>query len=359
LRNVVNDDHELSGELRSDERRRRLRRRRSFSPMLPRIAADRRDIVTGVAGGCPGAVEWPAMGKRASPRSHAVVPTSADVKRGKARAHVVAAIRARRNAEAAHKARLRELEHRTQLLRQLAFKLTLTEQHAREQLAKSLHNDLQQALYSSRLRLDRLASRMADRGAREADLVGQVRDNLDEAIRAAGSLARELFPLTLHDAGLPASLMWFAAWAEDKYGLHVELMADPEANPTARDLRTLLFESLKELLLNVAKHAQTDRVAIELAHAPNGAIRLTVADCGVGFEPARVFASGSTRGTGLGLLGIRERLALFGGQVNMDAAPGRGARITVMVHDGTIADTTSRARRRPRRQRTVIPHLAR
>jgi signal transduction histidine kinase len=266
------------------------------------------------------------------------------VKRAKALAHVVAGLRASGNAEAVRTARSRELERRTQRLRQLAVKLTLTEQHAREQLAKSLHSDVQQLLCSSRMRLDRLASRMVARGADEADLLDQVRHNLDEAIRAVAHVTKDLFPLMLHDAGLPASLNWLAAWAEDKFGLHVDLTADPKANPTARDIRTLLFESVKELLLNVANHAQTDNVAIELAHAPNGAIRLTVSDCGVGFEPARVFAAGSTRGTGLGLLSIHERLALVRGQVDIDAAPGRGARITVIV---------------PRRQRTTVPNVTR
>lgn len=235
----------------------------------------------------------------------------------------------RRRAEDALAERSRELERRAGQLQRLASELTLAEQHTREQLAKSLHDHLQQILFSGRLKVERLARRLTANGGADASLLDQVRQELDEAIAMARSLARELFPPMLHDSGLAAALNWLSGWAEEKYGLRVELSADPRANPARRDVRTLVFESVRELLFNVAKHARTDRAAVDLALTPDGSLRITVVDDGVGFDPASMLELDHGRGAGFGLLTIRERLALLGGRLDIDAAPGRGARFVL------------------------------
>jgi CheY-like chemotaxis protein len=135
----------------------------------------------------------------------------------------------------------------------------------------------------------------------------------------------------LHDVGLAAALTWLQGWAQQQYGLTVDLRADPGATPVARDVRTLVFESVKELVFNAVKHAKVDRLAIELALTEAGDVHLTVTDGGAGFEPEDLLATGRTRGTGFGLIAIRERLASLGGRLDIEAAPGRGARFTLTV----------------------------
>lgn len=226
--------------------------------------------------------------------------------------------------------RTAELERRTAQLSRLATDLTLAEQHAREQLAKTLHDHLQQLLFGATLKLDRLATRAA-RGDVDLDLVASARSDIDDAIAAARSLSVELFPPALHERGLPAALEWLAGWMRQKYGLSVRISADAQANPGRHDLRILLFESCKELLFNVVKHAKTNQVAVKVALGPHQTLCITVTDKGAGFDPALTFDVARAQQPGLGLFSIRERLALLGGRLDIESAPGRGARFTLVA----------------------------
>jgi PAS domain S-box-containing protein len=224
-----------------------------------------------------------------------------------------------------------ELEKRTAQLSRLAAELTLAEQRAREQLAKTLHDGLQQLLFSARLTIDRVTKLVADRCDREKALLDNAVGQLDEAIVASRSLAVELFPRTLHDGGLPPALVWLADWMRQRYRVSVDVSADPRASPSARDVRTLVYESVRELLFNAVKHAGIDRVSVRLWLDEDGALRVEVSDEGVGFDPAAWSARADSHHVGLGLFGIRERLALLGGRLDIDSERGKGARFLVIV----------------------------
>lgn len=232
--------------------------------------------------------------------------------------------------------RATELERRTLQLSQLASELTLAEQRAREQLAKTLHDHLQQLLFGATLKLERLAKRDVHRAPDDRSLLDRARADLDEAIAAARSLSVELFPPVLHDSGLPEALTWLAGWMERKYGLSVQLQVDASATCDRKDMRTLVFESVRELLFNAVKHAKVERVTLAAAACDDESLRITVADEGVGFDPAKALNPSAVRTGGLGLFSIRERLGLLGGQFEIDSAPGRGTRfiLTVPRHGG-------------------------
>jgi PAS domain S-box-containing protein len=237
----------------------------------------------------------------------------------------------RRRAASALQERTVELEHRTAQLSQLASDLTLAEQHAREQLAKTLHDGLQQLLLVASLNLDQQIKRDSQRGAASVELLVQAKSHLDEAIAAARALSFELYPPLLQGSGLPAALTWLADWTRNKYGLEVQVSADPFANSTRKDVRTLLFESVRELLLNVVKHAQVDRVAVELTAVPDGMLCITVADQGIGFDTTALTDRAKTGGGGWGLFSIRERLTLLGGRFEIESSPGHGTRFRLFA----------------------------
>lgn len=244
-------------------------------------------------------------------------------------------ITARKQATNALRASRERLEQRTTQLSRLASELVLTEQRARAQLAKTLHDHLQQLLFSSRLKLGRAAARLADRAPTESDLLSRASQELDEAISAARSLAVELSPPGLHEAGLPSAVGWLAGWVRDKYGLTMEVTIDADANPERRDIRTLVFESLRELVFNVVKHARVDHVTVALTGKPPDTIELTVEDRGVGFDPSAVWHPANPGESGLGLFSIRERLALLGGRLDVTSTPGKGARFVLAVPRGS------------------------
>jgi PAS domain S-box-containing protein len=246
----------------------------------------------------------------------------------------------RRRAAAALQERTVELERRTAQLSQLASDLTLAEQHAREQLAKTLHDGLQQLLLIAALNLDQQMKHDGEAGASPAEHLVQAKSHIEEAITAARSLSFELFPPALQSSGLPAALTWLADWTRNKYGIEVQVSAAPLANSTRKDVRTLLFESVRELLLNAVKHAHADRVSVDLAVDADGMLCITVTDQGIGFEPAEVGESAKGGPPGWGLFSIRERLTLLGGRFDIDSSPGQGARFRLVAPLGA-QDTSS------------------
>src|SRR5262249_19027523 len=149
--------------------------------------------------------------------------------------------------------RTNELEHRTAQLSRLASDLTLAEHHAREQIAKMLHDSLQQLLVIASINLDEHIKRPS---SAPPDLIEKAKVHRDDAIAAARTLSFELSPPVLQHADLPEALVWLATWMNQKYGLNVQVSADPRATSTRKDVRTLLFESTRELLFNVVKHAK-------------------------------------------------------------------------------------------------------
>jgi CheY-like chemotaxis protein/anti-sigma regulatory factor (Ser/Thr protein kinase) len=170
---------------------------------------------------------------------------------------------------------------------------------------------------------------MRDPKGNHVRLLQQARANISEAMEAARTLSVDLFSPRLHEGGLPAALAWLAKRTQQRYGITVNVTADAGANPEAKDVRTLIFESVRELLFNVVKHAQVDRVDIDLGFGPGDTIHLHVTDQGVGFDPAVVLDH--QHQIGLGLFSIQERLALLGGRLDVQSAPGKGTRFSLII----------------------------
>jgi CheY-like chemotaxis protein len=249
----------------------------------------------------------------------------------------------RQRAASALQDRTAELEYRTTQLSQMAWDVTLAEHHAREQIAKTLHDGLQQLLVIVDLNLQQQLKRDSEAGATPSVLLSEAKHHLHEAMAAARSLNIELFPPVLQHSGLPAALTWLADWTRDKYKLDVQIVADPRADSARKDVRTLVFESVRELLFNTVKHAQADRVTMELALDADDQLRVTVTDHGVGFEAARLHDRWSGGQVGWGLFSIRERLTLLGGCFTIDSAPGRGTRVCLVAPRGAAPSTVAGA----------------
>jgi CheY-like chemotaxis protein/anti-sigma regulatory factor (Ser/Thr protein kinase) len=123
---------------------------------------------------------------------------------------------------------------------------------------------------------------------------------------------------------------------EEKHGLTVALVAGKDLLPLAEDVKLLLFESVRELLLNVVKHAGVRSAKVDLRCVGGTAMRITVEDSGRGFDPAIPRKVGAPGG-GLGIFGITERLDLIGGQMQIESAPGQGSRFILTVPTRTAA----------------------
>jgi PAS domain S-box-containing protein len=214
-----------------------------------------------------------------------------------------------------------ELRHRAEQLRALAGELAQTEQRERRRLAGVLHDHLQQLLVGAKFR-----TAVLGRTPEVADAATEIEQLLSEAIAASRSLTAELSPPILHEAALPAALEWLASSLAAKHNLQVELSAGDGELPLAEDVKTLLFEAVRELLFNVVKHAGVLRAKVTLSRHDGETARVIVSDDGKGFEPDKLQLAAHGPDGQFGLFSIRERLTWVGGRMTIESAPGRGSR---------------------------------
>jgi PAS domain S-box-containing protein len=219
--------------------------------------------------------------------------------------------------------RTAEARHLADQLRALASELSQTEQRERKRLAAILHDHLQQLLVAAHMHLDMV--KRADQATAAAAIQG-VQSILKEAIDASRSLTVELSPPILEQAGLAAALGWLAARMQEKHHFQVHVQADYDAAPTDERTRVLLFESVRELLLNAAKHSGVQEANVTLMRTAQGWTRVVVEDGGRGLDPAEV-QSRVAEGGSFGLFSIQQRITYLGGRMAIESTLGTGTRV--------------------------------
>ena len=129
--------------------------------------------------------------------------------------------------------------------------------------------------------------------------------------------------------GLAAALKWYVQAYEKRRSIQSTFVLQGTPSRLPSEIETVLFRINQEALTNIAKHAAAAHVTVTLAFQPSQ-VWLLVEDDGRGFDPEQVLQR-TTPGAGWGLLGMKERASLIGGQVEIDSTPGKGTRITTAV----------------------------
>ena len=235
--------------------------------------------------------------------------------------------------------RTAELEERARQLARLSSQLTVAEQRERRRLGTIIHDHLQQLLVGAKLRLEVLGRDLEEDQRKDLDQVYQL---LMEALQTGRSLNAQLSPNVLFERGLAAGLEWLAASMGRIYPIEVETDIDPDLGMGREDASVLLFESVRELLFNVVKHAQASSARLSMGRDEGDRLRITVEDQGVGFDPA-LLSRGAGAEERLGLFSIRERLELLGGGLEIESAPGKGTVFTLTVPMGALLGSTPEA----------------
>jgi signal transduction histidine kinase len=202
----------------------------------------------------------------------------------------------------------------------------VTEETERQKLAEDLHDNLAQVLHVAKMKLAEL--RFGAGGDGQQLLFEEVDKLLGRANQSARSLSYQLSPPVLHELGLIAALEWLGEEMKRQYRLVVRLKNDGDAKSLDQRTRVILFRAVRELLVNVAKHAGVHRAAISVRRKGERII-VKVQDHGVGFNPKVVHDPKETHG--LGLFSIRERLEYLGGSMEIRSAVGRKTAITLSM----------------------------
>jgi len=208
-------------------------------------------------------------------------------------------------------------------LRSLASELSLAEERSRREIATILHDRIGQMLAAIKLKLDAL--RASPRLPEQTDTVAEAIALIEQTIQDARSLTQELSPPLLYEFGLEAALQWLADEFRKQHSIDVVFSDDGTDKPLDNDVRAVLFQAARELLVNIDKHSQATAASISIARRRKN-IELSVEDNGVGFRLDQVGPS-RFRAGGFGLFNIRERLQHLGGKLEVDSEPGRGTRL--------------------------------
>jgi signal transduction histidine kinase len=214
--------------------------------------------------------------------------------------------------------------------RGLAKAVWKVQEDERRRLARELHDGLGQTLTALTNQLERLQQKLD--GAEAGDVAARVADSVEMARLALSEireLSRLLRPPVLDDLGLPTALSWLVRTLEQRTGLRVELTVAGLGERLDPDLETLVFRLVQEALTNVLRHAGVDRAEVAVQQSA-GVLHLKVADRGRGFDAAPALAGGAAA-AGSGLRGMRDRLELFGGRLDLASKPGEGTVLSAVV----------------------------
>ena len=221
---------------------------------------------------------------------------------------------------------------RTQQLRALATELNLAEQQERKRLAVELHDHLQHLLVLGKLKIGQ-GKRYAPPPAL-AEVMKQVDDVLSDALRYTRTLVAELSPAVLRDHGLVAALKWLGEYMQ-KLSMTVHVTVPEHLDfSLPEDQAILLFQSVRELLINASKYAGTGKASVTFDCAGDH-LQIQVKDEGRGFDvTAATAAEGSSTGgssSKFGLFSIRERMTALGGSFEIQSAPDEGTTATLTL----------------------------
>jgi signal transduction histidine kinase len=222
-------------------------------------------------------------------------------------------------------------------IQEMSSQVLTAHEAERRRIARELHDDTAQALTSILVRLHLL-----ERSTKDEEVLGNVeelRDLTSGALDSVRRMAMDLRPAALDDLGLVPALQTYAEKYSQSWPVRVRMSVDGLSRRLPADVELVLYRVVQEALTNIAKHASASSAIVSLSRRRNE-VTLNVEDDGVGFE---VDDGRQTNGSGLGLFGMRERLALVGGDLQIESARGGGTRITARVPLASRRAKTGRA----------------
>ena len=221
------------------------------------------------------------------------------------------------------------LEERERLRERLLRQVISAQEEERKRIARELHDETSQTLAALGIGVDVAVAECPP----QADLLrARLRDTRALVVRLHDGIHRmivNLRPSVLDDLGLAAAIRWFAEYQLASRGVAVRCEFDDFDMRLPPEVETATFRAVQEAIVNISRHASAESVLIQ-ASVHGGRLEVDIEDDGIGFDPAAVVRSPDSL-RGIGLLGMQERIEILGGQVTLESAPGRGARVVFSV----------------------------
>ncbi len=208
-------------------------------------------------------------------------------------------------------------------LRRLASRLQDIREEERTMIAREIHDELGQLLTVLKIDVTLLCNRFLPQNKETRQKVESISGLINQAVEAVQRISAKLRPGILDELGLIAALEWQAQEFSRHTGIPCKVSLPEKEMEIDREKATALFRIFQEALTNVARHAQAGRVSVFLKYL-DGRVTLEVIDNGRGITRQQIDSAQS-----LGLLGMRERALVFGGDVQINGVPGKGTQVKV------------------------------
>jgi two-component system sensor histidine kinase UhpB len=222
-----------------------------------------------------------------------------------------------------------QLEERNRELQALSERAINAQEDERRAIAQSLHDDTGQALSMLIIHLDRIDERIQPDQKELKKKVADARELASNSLTELRRILSGLRPAILDDLGLVPAIRWYARTTLEGVGVNVVVKAPSIPLSLSPAIKTTLFRIVQEAVNNVVRHADARSVTIVLG-LNGGIVQLRVEDDGRGFNPGNA-SRDAVELQKLGLLGIRERAELLGGEVQIESAPEKGTRLQVSI----------------------------
>lgn len=220
---------------------------------------------------------------------------------------------------------LDSVESHRQVVQRLSSQAITAQEEERKRIARELHDETAQSLTLLLVRL-----RIAERSRTVEEMrrgISEVRELTSRTLEEVRNLAVELRPSALDDLGLVPALHWHTKHYAETCGIKTDFEARGLDGRLPSDVELVLYRVVQEALTNIAKHSGASHATVLLEGGESG-VSARIEDDGRGFAVEETLSS---RERGLGLFGMQERLALVGGNLQIDSARGKGTRISVHV----------------------------
>jgi PAS domain S-box-containing protein len=212
-------------------------------------------------------------------------------------------------------------------MKKVSFELIWAEEKERERIAAELHDQVGQSLLLAKMKLDALEDKLSDDSL--LTYAVEAASLIDTSIQDIRSLTFRMRPPILDTAGIATSLEWLCSSISHDYNLQVDFADDGHPKPLSVEMRYSLYQAVRELLLNVVKHAGTETAQLSIT-TDNHTLVVHVADNGVGFSHPDAILKHVNNG-GYGLYNVKQRIEQMGGRFAVESTPGTGTSVTLRV----------------------------
>lgn len=218
-----------------------------------------------------------------------------------------------------------ELQQSYDAIRDLVSHLQDIREEERLRIAQEIHDELGQQLTVMKMDVSWLDKKLGEGNPQVRERTEGLKNMLDTTVKTVRRIASELRPSILDDMGLAVAIEWHINEMQKRTGIQIDFETSKEEMNLPDAIKIGVFRIVQESLTNVARYAKAESVKIKLDRRPES-LHLFIRDDGIGFDQSRIAVKKT-----LGILGMKERAAKLGGNLQISSSPGKGTSISVEI----------------------------